>query len=134
MAEKIITATLHNLSPVPNGAIYQGNGMFEFAAETGTVLKEVPVINVKGEVTLELREVAMAEPYNIEKKFAEYDPDLRLYYKDPAVKIELVSDVLVAEAEKTEVIEKADKEIDTYIAEKEAAATEEVIDLKPVKK
>jgi hypothetical protein len=127
MAEKIITATLHNLSPVPNGSIYQGAGMFEFVAETGTVLKEIPVINEKGEVTLEVREVAIAEPYNIEKKYAEYDPELKLYYKDPAVKIELVSDVLVAEAEKTEVIEKADKELDAYIAEKEAAA----VDIKP---
>ena len=96
MAEKIITATLHNLSPVPNGSIYQGDGMFEFVAETGTVLKEMPVINEKGETVLEMSEVKMEEPYNIEKKFAEYDPDLRLYYKDPTVKLELASDVLVA--------------------------------------
>jgi hypothetical protein len=127
MPEKIITATLHNLSPVPNGSIYQGAGMFEFVAETGTVLKEIPVVSEKGEVTLEVREVAMAEPYNIEKKYAEYDPELKLYYKDPAIKVELASDVMVAEAEKTEIIEKADKELDAYIADKEA----EVIDIKP---
>jgi hypothetical protein len=131
MSEKIITATLHNLSPVPNGAIYQGNGMFEFIAETGTVLKEVPVVSEKGEVTLEVREVAIAEPYNIEKKFAEYDPGLKIYYKDPTVKVELASDVMVAEAEKTEIIEKADKELDAYIAEKEAAV--DVVEIEMVR-
>lgn len=121
---KIITATLHNLSPVPNGAIYQGGGMFEFVVETGTVLKEMPVIDEKGDVAIELVEVKISEPDTIEKKYAEYDPELKIYYKDPEVKIELVSDLMVAEAEKTEIIEKADKELDAYIAEKEATAVD----------
>ena len=84
MSEKIITATLHNLSPVPIGAVYQGGGMFEF--------------------------VTLAEPETITKKFAEYDPELKLYYKDPAVKVELVSDLMVAEKEKTEEVTKVDLE------------------------
>ena len=82
MSEKIITATLHNLTPIPAGSIYQGGGMFEF--------------------------VTLAEPETITKKFAEYDPELKLYYKDPAVKVELVSDLMVAEKEKTEEVTKVD--------------------------
>lgn len=111
MGEKLITATLHNLSPVPNGAIYQGDGMFEFVVADkpeSTPGKVTPVTDVNGFLT--------EEPYNIEKKYAEYDPELKIYYKDPVVKVELVSDVLVAEAEKTEVITKTDVKIDEYLA------------------
>jgi hypothetical protein len=84
MPEKIITATLHNISPVPNGAIYQGDGMFEFVTDKS--------------------------PYNIDKKMAEYDVDAKTYYKDPAVKVTLESDKMVAEAEKTGKVEKIDKD------------------------
>ena len=84
MAEKIITATLQELSPVPNGAIYQGAGMFEF--------------------------VTGKDPYNIDKKMAEYDVDAKTYYKDPSIKVTLESDKMVAEAEKTGKVEKIDKD------------------------
>ena len=84
MANKITTATLHNLSPVPINAIYQGNKMFEFAANE--------------------------DPHNIEKKMAEYDPDAKTYYKDPSVKVTLESDKMVAAAEKTGKVEKIDKD------------------------
>lgn len=85
---KIITATLHNVSPVPNGSIYQGGGMFEFVAD----------------------DKKAKEPYNIQKKYAEYDIDKGTYYKDPAVKVELTSDLIVAEKGKTEKIIKVDKD------------------------
>ncbi len=84
MAEKYITSTLHNISPVPSGAIYQGAGMFEFVTDKS--------------------------PYNIDKKMAEYDVEAKTYYKDPLVKVTLESDKMVAEAEKTGKVEKIDKD------------------------
>ena len=84
MAEKYITSTLHNISPVPAGAIYQGAGMFEFVTDK--------------------------DPYNVDKKMAEYDVDAKTYYKDPEVKVTLDSDKMVAEAEKTGKVEKIDKD------------------------
>lgn len=49
MATKFITSTLHNITPIPPGAIYRGSGMFEFETEK--------------------------DPYNIKLKLAEYDPE-----------------------------------------------------------
>lgn len=79
---KIITATLHDMTPVPTGSIYRGNGMLEFETKE--------------------------EPETVSDKLAEYDTVKRTYYKDASLKIELTADALVAEAEKTEVIEKTD--------------------------
>lgn len=102
---KIITATLHNVSPVPNGSIYQGSGMFEF------VITDKPK-STTGKVTLvtDVSRNLTEEPYNIQKKYAEYDIDKGTYYKDPAVKVELTSDLIVAEKKKTEKIIKVDKD------------------------
>ena len=133
MADKYITSTLHNLSPVPNGAIYRGDGVFDYVVDVGTKIVEVPVINVKGVVTYELREVAVAEPYNIDKKLAEYDTAKNLYYKDPSVKYEIAADAAVIEKEKTEEVIKIDTKIDEYLAA-EAVAVDVPIDVKPVKK
>jgi hypothetical protein len=117
MADKYITSTLHNLSPVPADAIYRGDGVFDYVVDVGTKIIEVPVIDVKGAVTYELREITIAEPYNIDKKLAEYDTEKGLYYKDPSIKYEIAADAAVIEKEKTEEVIKIDTKIDDYLAE-----------------
>ena len=82
MTTKYITSTLHNISPIPQGSIYQGSGMFEFSTEK--------------------------DPYNIKLKLAEYDVEKKTYYKDKSVKVDLAADALVAEKEKTNKIKKVD--------------------------
>lgn len=85
MSSKIITATLHNLSPVPEGSVYRDNGMFEFVVDK--------------------------DPHNIDKKFAEYDQATNTYHKDKTIKNKKLSaDDAVKEAEKTKpVIKKNEK-------------------------
>ena len=122
MADKYITSTLHNLSPVPNGAIYRGDGVFDYVVDVGTKIVEVPVIDVKGAVTYELREVTVAEPYNIDKKLAEYDTAKGLYYKDPSIKYAIAADAAVIEKE----VIKIDTKIDDYLAVEAVA-----VDIKP---
>lgn len=82
MANKYITGTLHNISPVPAGSVYRGSGMFEFATDK--------------------------DPYNIKLKLAEYDPEKKTYYKDKSVKVDIAADGIVAEKEKTDKITKVD--------------------------
>lgn len=82
MANKYITGTLHNISPVPAGSVYRGSGMFEFASEK--------------------------DPYKIKLKLAEYDPEKKTYYKDKSVKVDLSADAIVVEKEKTDKITKVD--------------------------
>ena len=79
---KIITATLHNLTPIPKNSTYQGNGMFEFE-----VHKDFDTI---------------------EKKYAEYNPETNTYYKDKSIKdLKLKADDLVEEqGKKAPVIKK----------------------------
>lgn len=79
---KYITGTLHNISPVPAGSVYRGDGMFEFETEK--------------------------DPYSIKLKLAEYDPEKKTYYKEKSVKVDLSADALVAEKEKTDKIKKVD--------------------------
>ena len=94
MANKIITATLHNLTPIPPGSVYRGNGMFEFSCKK--------------------------DPETIAKKFAEYDPEQKIYFKDKSLKIALTADAEVAKAEKLGAVERADKNIKDFIVEKTA--------------
>jgi len=84
MPSKIITATLHDISPVPLGSIYRGDNMFEFSVDK--------------------------DPANISKKFAEYDPAANTYYKDKAIKTKkLTADDAVKEAEKIKPVTKKDQ-------------------------
>ena len=84
MSEKIITATLHNMTPIPAGSIYRGNKMFEFETKK--------------------------DPDTIDKKYAEYDPATNTYYKDKSIKaLKLKADDVVKEREKIAPVIKKDK-------------------------
>ena len=80
---KIITATLHNLSPVPPNSVYQGDAMFEFETHK--------------------------DPENIKEKYAEYDVETNTYYKDKTIKSKkLKADNVVAEQDKIKPVIKKD--------------------------
>lgn len=68
MGDKIITATLHNMSPVPNNSVYRGDGAFEFTTQI--------------------------EPCNVKEKLAELDVDKGTYFKNSKLKTKLSSDSL----------------------------------------
>lgn len=68
MGEKIITATLHNMSPVPNNSVYRGDGVFEFTTQR--------------------------DLYNVKEKLAELDIDKGIYFKNSKLKTKLSSDSL----------------------------------------
>lgn len=80
MAEKIITATLHDMTEIPPGSVYQGDGMVEFNCQI--------------------------EPWNIAGKLAELDVDKKTYFKSERVKVPLAADARVVELEKKGAVEK----------------------------
>ena len=80
---KIITATLHDMTPVPAGAIYRGAGMVEFETTK--------------------------EPETITKKLAEYDKEEKVYFKDKSIsKLKLRADDVVKVDKKKAPITKTD--------------------------
>ncbi len=80
---KIITATLHDMTPVPAGAIYRGAGMVEFETTK--------------------------EPETITKKLAEYDKEEKVYFKDKSIsKLKLRADDEVKVDKKKAPITKTD--------------------------
>lgn len=80
---KIITATLHDNTPVPSGSIYRGDGMVEFETTK--------------------------EPETITKKLAEYDKDKQIYFKDKSIsKLKLRADDVVKSDKKKAPITKTD--------------------------
>lgn len=85
MGKRFIVATIHDLSPVPSGSVYLGDGQFDFVVES------------------------VDDPYNITKKLAEYDQDKAQYHKDKTFKKSSRADIEVAKDEKTKPITKTDK-------------------------
>ena len=80
---KIITATLHDNTPVPPGSIYRGDGMVEFETTK--------------------------EPEAITKKLAEYDKEEKVYFKDKSIyKLKLRADDVVKSDKKKSPITKTD--------------------------
>lgn len=84
MTDKIITATLHDMTPVPAaGSIYRGDRMVEFETTK--------------------------EPETITKKLAEYDKEEKIYFKDKSIsKLKLRADDEVKVDEKKAPITKTD--------------------------
>ena len=85
MGKRFIVATIHDLSPVPSGSVYLGDGQFDFIVES------------------------VDDPYNITKKLAEYDQEKAQYHKDKTFKKSSRADIEVAKEEKTKTITKTDK-------------------------
>ena len=80
---KIITATLHDNTPVQPGSIYRGDGMVEFETTK--------------------------EPETITKKLAEYDKEKKVYFKDKSIsKLKLRADDEVKVDKKKAPITKTD--------------------------
>ncbi len=94
---KIITATLHDNTPVPPGSIYRGDGMVEFETTK--------------------------EPETITKKMAEYDKEQQIYFKDKSIsKLKLRADDVVKSDNKKSPITKTD-----FIVNKLASVDFEVL-------
>ena len=85
MGKRFIVATIHDLSPVPSGSVYLGDGQFDFIVDYAD------------------------DPYNVDKKLAEYDQEKAQYHKDKAFKKSSRADTEVAKEEKTKPITKTDK-------------------------
>ena len=85
MGKRFIVATIHDLSPVPSGSVYLGGGQFDFIVES------------------------VDDPYNVDKKLAEYDQEKAQYHKDKTFKKSSRADTEVAKEEKTKPITKTDK-------------------------
>lgn len=85
MGKRFIVATIHELSPVPSGSVYLGDGQFDFIVES------------------------VDDPYNVAKKIAEYDQDKAQYHKDKTFKKSSRAEAEVAKDEKTKPITKTDK-------------------------
>ena len=62
MGKRFIVATIHELSPVPSGSVYLGDGQFDFVVDSSD------------------------DPYNVDKKLAEYDQEKAQYHKDKTFK------------------------------------------------
>ena len=87
MGKRFIVATIHDLSPVPSGSVYLGDGQFDFIVES------------------------VDDPYNVAKKIAEYDQDKAQYHKDKTFKKSSRAESEVAKDEKTKPITKTDKQL-----------------------
>ena len=85
MGKRFVVAKIHDISPVPSGSVYLGDGQFDFVVES------------------------VDDPYNITKKLAEYDQDKAQYHKDKTFKKSSRADIEVAKDEKTKPITKTDK-------------------------
>ena len=85
MGKRFIVATINDISPVPSGSVYLGDGKFDFVVES------------------------VDDPYNITKKLAEYDQEKAQYHKDKAFKKSCRADIEVAKDKKTKTITKTDK-------------------------
>lgn len=58
---KYLLATLENITPIPSGSIYRGDGVFDMVVDI--------------------------DPAGIKKKLAEFDKDLKVVFKDNDVKV-----------------------------------------------
>ena len=61
MPRKYLLATLHDMTPVPDGSIWRDDGVFDFVVDQ--------------------------DPYNIKEKLSEYDDKLNLVFKKIGMKI-----------------------------------------------
>ena len=85
MGKRFIVATIHDLSPVPSGSVYLRDGQFDFIVES------------------------VDDPYNVDKKLAEYDQDKAQFHKDKTFKKSSRADAEVSKDEKTKPVTKTDK-------------------------